>query len=221
LRRAVLTVGGTVAGLAALFSFKTHSPVSAAAISTPTAGAPTSSASGTTPTGPAYPTASSLAPPASTPTAGSSSAASKTPTAGSSSASMPASTAPASTPSSARTTAPASSAPATKAPTKAPTTPAAPATSAPAGKSGSFTGATSSTQYGPVDVTVTMTNGKITAASGSLEGQGDSIGQNALPVLNGEAVSAQSASIAAVSGASYTSQGYIQSLQSALDQAGL
>jgi uncharacterized protein with FMN-binding domain len=208
LRRAVLTIGGTVAGLAALFSFKTHSAVEAAAISTPTAGAPSSSASGTTPTGPAYPTASSLAPPTSKPSAGSSTAASKAPTAGSS-RSVPASTAPA------------SSAPATKAPTQAPSTPAAPTTSAPAGKSGTFTGATSNTQYGPVDVTVTLVNGKITNASGSLEGQGDSIGQNALPVLNGEAVSAQSASISAVSGASYTSQGYIQSLQSALDQAGI
>ena len=221
MRRAVLTIGGTVAGLAALFSFKTHSAVDAAAISTPTAGAPSSSASGTTPTGPAYPTASSLAPPSSKPSAGSSTAASKAPTAGSS-RSVPASTAPAGAPSTSRAaTAPASSAPATKAPTQAPSTPAAPATSAPAGKSGTFTGATSNTQYGPVDVTVTLSNGKITNASGSLEGQGDSIGQNALPVLNGEAVSAQSASISAVSGASYTSQGYIQSLQSALDQAGI
>ena len=215
MRRAVLTVGGTVAGLAALFSFRTHSPLEAAAISTPAAGAPSASASGTSPTGPAYPTASSLAPPTSKPSASASKAASKAPSAPRSHA--PTSAAPST---SKAGTAPTSSAPA-KAPTHTPTTPAAPATSAPAGKSGTFTGATANTQYGPVDVTVTLSNGKITAANGSLEGQGDSVGQNALPVLDGEAVSAQSASIQAVSGASYTSQGYIQSLQSALDQAGV
>ena len=43
----------------------------------------------------------------------------------------------------------------------------------------------------------------------------------AVPVLNEEAVAAQAADIDMVSGATYTSQGYIGSLQSALDQAGL
>ena len=42
-----------------------------------------------------------------------------------------------------------------------------------------------------------------------------------MPVLNSEAVDAQSAQIDMVSGATYTSEGYIQSLQSALDQANL
>jgi uncharacterized protein with FMN-binding domain len=42
----------------------------------------------------------------------------------------------------------------------------------------------------------------------------------AVPRLNQEAVSAQSANIDAVSGATYTSTGYKQSLQSALDKAG-
>ena len=41
----------------------------------------------------------------------------------------------------------------------------------------------------------------------------------AIPKLTSEALAAQSARIDAVSGASYTSQGYIQSLQSAIDQA--
>ena len=43
----------------------------------------------------------------------------------------------------------------------------------------------------------------------------------AVPILNEEAVDAQSADIDMVSGATYTSEGYIQSLQSAIDQANL
>lgn len=43
----------------------------------------------------------------------------------------------------------------------------------------------------------------------------------AIPVLNSEAVAAGSARIDAVSGATYTSGGYITSLQSAIDKAGL
>lgn len=45
-----------------------------------------------------------------------------------------------------------------------------------------------------------------------------SIDQYAIPVLRSEALSAQGASIQGVSGASYTSQAYAQSLQSALDK---
>jgi uncharacterized protein with FMN-binding domain len=47
------------------------------------------------------------------------------------------------------------------------------------------------------------------------------INNEALPILNEEALSAQSAQIDTVSGATYTSDGYIRSLQSALDKAGL
>jgi uncharacterized protein with FMN-binding domain len=47
------------------------------------------------------------------------------------------------------------------------------------------------------------------------------INSYALPVLNQEAISAQSAQIDSVSGATYTSDGYVSSLQSAIDQAGL
>ncbi len=47
------------------------------------------------------------------------------------------------------------------------------------------------------------------------------INSYAVPVLNGEVVQAQSAGIDMVSGATYTSDGYIQSLQSAIDQANL
>ncbi len=62
-----------------------------------------------------------------------------------------------------------------------------------------------------------MSGGKITAANDTQQAA-DSIGANAIPQLNQEVLTAQSANIQAVSGASYTSNGYIQSLQQAVDQ---
>jgi len=47
------------------------------------------------------------------------------------------------------------------------------------------------------------------------------ISNYAIPILSQEAVQAQSAKIDMVSGATFTSRGYIQSLQDALDQANL
>jgi uncharacterized protein with FMN-binding domain len=52
-------------------------------------------------------------------------------------------------------------------------------------------------------------------------GRDQEINAYAVPQLNAEVVKAQSASIDAVSGATVTSDGYIQSLQSAIDQAHL
>ena len=52
-------------------------------------------------------------------------------------------------------------------------------------------------------------------------GRSVAISAAAVPVLRREALRAQSAKIAAVSGASYTSRGYTTSLQSAIDKAGL
>ena len=69
---------------------------------------------------------------------------------------------------------------------------------------------------------VTAAGGKITEVTAvQLPSQGRSgyISQSAAPILSGEAMSAQSASIDTVSGATYTSQAYAQSLQSALDAA--
>jgi uncharacterized protein with FMN-binding domain len=113
-------------------------------------------------------------------------------------------------------------APPSTTPSKKPTAPATtPATTAPAKPSGTFTGPSENTQYGAVQVKITVSNGKITNAAGNLPQGGDSIAQNALPQLNQEALTAQSANIQAVSGATYTSQGYIGSLQQAVNQAGL
>ena len=81
------------------------------------------------------------------------------------------------------------------------------------------------TIYGPVQVAITVTNRKITAArvpvypNGSPHDQ--QISSYALPQLIQETVAVGSANISAVSGATYTSQGYRSSLQSAIDKAGL
>ncbi|MBW8797205.1 MAG: FMN-binding protein [Streptomyces sp.] len=79
------------------------------------------------------------------------------------------------------------------------------------------------TQYGVVQVRLTVANGKITQAQAIQAPKGGTSDQKtalSVPQLNKEAVAAQSANIDSVSGATYTSTGYKQSLQSALDQAG-
>jgi uncharacterized protein with FMN-binding domain len=88
-----------------------------------------------------------------------------------------------------------------------------------------ITGAAADTRYGPVQVQITVTNGAVTTVSAVDYPQNDprdaQINSFAIPQLNQEATAAKSTSIDMVSGATFTSQGYIQSLQSALDQAGL
>jgi uncharacterized protein with FMN-binding domain len=79
------------------------------------------------------------------------------------------------------------------------------------------------TQWGPVQVRITVKNGTVTAARAVVYPQNNSRDQQinayAVPTLNQEAVQAGNANIDMVSGATYTSTGYIQSLQSALDKA--
>lgn len=87
---------------------------------------------------------------------------------------------------------------------------------------GTVTGDAARTQYGAVQVRLTVSGGKITKAEAvraPAGGQSDRITSNAVPRLNRAAVAAQSAEIDAVSGATYTSSGYKKSLQSALDKA--
>lgn len=190
MRRAVLTLSGTVAGLAALFSFKTHVP-------------------GATPVAePSTPAGLSVSAPAS-PGGSAAGSASAAPSASAKKTAKPAT--------------PAKTTPAATHPAKAPSSsapPKAPPSTAPAKPSGSFTGPNENTQYGPVQVQLTVANGKI-AAVNDVQQPEDSIGANAVSQLNSEVLTAQSASIQAVSGATYTSNGYIASLQQAVDQAGL
>ncbi|GAB2947006.1 hypothetical protein GCM10023080_001980 [Streptomyces pseudoechinosporeus] len=85
------------------------------------------------------------------------------------------------------------------------------------------TGSVSETEYGPVQVRITMNGDKITKAEAVQKpkgGRSDQVSANSIPKLNQAAVAAGSADIDAVSGASYTSAGYKQSLQNALDQVG-
>jgi uncharacterized protein with FMN-binding domain len=96
------------------------------------------------------------------------------------------------------------------------------ATSSPAPKTA--LGAVAQNQYGNVQVRVTVANGKIKDVTAVQLPQSDAksaeISQYAAPQLKSEVLAAQSAKIHGVSGASYTSQSYDTSLQSALDQLG-
>ncbi|GHJ04237.1 FMN-binding protein [Streptomyces olivaceus] len=103
---------------------------------------------------------------------------------------------------------------------------APPAAEAPQGGrgagTGTVTGDAADTQYGPVQVRLTVSGGKVTAAEAVQApkgGQSDQVTADAVPKLNQAAVTAGTADIDAVSGATYTSAGYQQSLQSALDKA--
>jgi uncharacterized protein with FMN-binding domain len=87
------------------------------------------------------------------------------------------------------------------------------------------TGGVSENQYGPVQVQVTVRGGKVTAVTATQYPNGDSrsaqISAYAIPALNQEAFQAGSAGIDMISGASYTSESYLASLQSALSKAGI
>lgn len=104
--------------------------------------------------------------------------------------------------------------------------PSASATSAPAptqaAATKTVTGSAIDTRYGAVQVKLTFTGNTITAVdtvqapNGS--GRDQEINQQALPILQQEVLSSQSAKIDTVSGATYTSEGYMQSVQSAIDK---
>jgi uncharacterized protein with FMN-binding domain len=115
------------------------------------------------------------------------------------------------------------------APSKATPTPSGTSSSAAPNASASsaktYAGDAVNTQYGNVQVQITVQGGKITKAEVLQVPWNDprdqEINSYAVPVLDGEVVSVQNANIDMVSGATFTSQGYIQSLQSAIDQAHL
>ncbi|MBV9207240.1 MAG: FMN-binding protein [Actinobacteria bacterium] len=165
MRRVILAVTGTVAGLVALLSFKSHAPSVAAAATGGPGGA-------------------SSSPGASSAPGGSSSGGSS----------------------------------ATTVPGEFPT--GSLAAGLPAGET-AVDGHVADTVYGPVQIQLIMNNGKIVKVA-VLEQPTNTIhdiqlGAFAFPKLISETLAAQTAKIDAVSGASYTSAGYIQSLQSALD----
>ena len=178
MRRVVLALGGTIAGLVVLLSFRTHMSSTAVA-GVPGAGGKAGSG-GTSASG----------------TGGSAGAAGSAGSAGAAGAAGAAGGAAA----------------------------AAPApVSAGSGTGTAVTGNVIMTGYGPTQVQVTLNAGKIVKVT-VLQHTDDGVNSQmidgrALPLLNNETLTAQSAKINAVSGASYTSTGYIESLQSALDKA--
>jgi uncharacterized protein with FMN-binding domain len=98
-------------------------------------------------------------------------------------------------------------------------------TQAPSGKaSGQYTGQVVQTEFGPVQVRIALSAGRITDVTAlqlpSGHRRSAEISQYVEPMLRSEALQAQSAQIDLISGATYTSMAYAQSLQSALDQAG-
>jgi len=96
-------------------------------------------------------------------------------------------------------------------------------TMATAYKDGSYTGSAADAFYGNIQVKAIISGGKITAVS-FLQSPNDrresiEINQQALPLLEQEALKVQGARVNGVSGATDTSQAFVQSLQSALSQA--
>src|ERR1700722_1273472 len=158
MRPAVLTIVGTIAGLVALLSFKSHLPTA------PSAAVSTTGGTGSTAGAPAPPS-----PPATVP------------------GEFPMGSL---------------------------------AGKLPAGET-AVTGHVATTVYGPVQIQLVMRNSKIVKVAVLQQPMNTAndiqIGEFAFPKLIGETLAAQTAKIDAVSGASYTSAGYIKSLQSALD----
>ena len=103
-------------------------------------------------------------------------------------------------------------------------TSAAASSSSSSSTDGTYTGSTVSTRFGDVQVQVTISGGAITDVTPlhltDHDGRSVMISNQAAPILRDEVLQAQSASVYLVGGATYTSQAYLQSLQSALDQAG-
>ena len=206
MRRILIAIGTTLMGLVLLFSFPTSlNRIAAAnaigAAAGTTAAAPTGTASADA--------AATAAANAATATAAADAAAAKASAdAGAATAAADAAAAKAAADAAAAATAAANAAAAAAA--------AAPVT---------YDGTVASTRYGPVQVRITVSGGAVTAAQAiaypSNDGQSRQISNYAVPVLNQEASAAKTAKIAMVSGATYTSTGYLTSLQSALDQAKL
>lgn len=165
MKRILLSVTGTVVGLVALLSFKSHGAGVGSAHALPAAALPDAAPSTTN----SRPSASSGAPPRHAP-------------------------------------------PRRKTP-------------APSPAARTVVGQAVQTQYGVVQVKITLRGSKITNASlaqlTAYDSTSQYINSQAAPILLQQTMSAQSARIDGVSGASYTSQGYQQSLQSALDRAGV
>jgi uncharacterized protein with FMN-binding domain len=90
------------------------------------------------------------------------------------------------------------------------------------GQAKSATGAVVGYGYGELSVTVTVRGSQITDVSvpvlRTAEPYSQQLAQQVIPMLKSEVLAAHSARIHGVSGATYTSEAYAQSIQSALDK---
>ncbi|MCU1550870.1 MAG: FMN-binding domain protein [Glaciihabitans sp.] len=88
---------------------------------------------------------------------------------------------------------------------------------------GTYAGSSVQTRFGTVQVQITVSSGKITDVTAlhltDAEQRSVDISNQAAPILRSEVLAAQSASVNVVSGATYTTEGYLTSLQAALDKA--
>ena len=113
---------------------------------------------------------------------------------------------------------PASTVPSTSTPSTSPSSSSSTTTK-------TYDGSVASTRWGPVQVQISVTAGKVTQVTVLQQPNGNpkdtEINDYALPVLVQDTLTAQSADIDMVSGATVTSTGYLQSLQAALDEAGI
>jgi uncharacterized protein with FMN-binding domain len=107
--------------------------------------------------------------------------------------------------------------------TNSTTTPTSTTTTSGSFKDGSYTGSVEDAYYGNVQVKATISGGKITDVTFLQYPHTHStsvyINQQAMPYLQQEAIKAQSSNVNIISGATYTSQAFIQSLSDALSQA--
>ncbi|WP_324643453.1 FMN-binding protein [Pseudarthrobacter sp. LT1] len=91
--------------------------------------------------------------------------------------------------------------------------------------SGTYKGNTVQTRFGPVQVQITVANGKITDVTAlqltNTDGESIQISNRAAPLLRSKVLAAQSANVQTVSGATITSDAYLTSLQAAIDAANL
>ena len=211
MKRALLIAGGTVGGLGAVLSITPPqlgsnglSTIAGASADTSIPAAATKAAAVTT-------TASASA----TPTA--KAVATKKATTTTKKSTTTSSSSPSTSSSNSSTTTNNSTATQSAAPAASPTKAAA------SSVSGTFTGDVINVGYGPVQVKITVTNGKITEATAvqAPSGRSQRFTDYSVPNLRQQTLSAQSAAISGVSGASYTSYGWYKSLITALQKAGM
>ncbi|MCI6411631.1 FMN-binding protein [Schaalia hyovaginalis] len=101
--------------------------------------------------------------------------------------------------------------------------PSAGSTASSEASDGTYTGSAYQSPYGAMQVEVTILGGAISDIAWvqlPTDHHSQRINQQAAPTLVSEALAAQSAQVDSISGASFTSEGFKESLQSALDQAG-